>query len=247
MLTADQCHYLCDILRLRSGDRFMAMDGQGQAWQAVLNPVADGETNRAASRHTATLLEPLTIAIARLPPLTLLAALLKGNAFDEVVRQSTELGVTRIVPVVSDRTLLRPSDQKLERWRRIALEATEQSERAIVPIIVDPYPFSAAVEQLNAASPRPIAAICVARREAIPLLTWLQGMADSRFEAGVVVAVGPEGGWTEAEVAQAIAVGFVPVSLGSTILRAVTATIAAVGLVSAVAQARELGGSGLTG
>ncbi len=86
--------------------------------------------------------------------------------------------------------------------------------------------------------------MCVARREAVHLLNWLQGMTVPQLEAGIVVAVGPEGGWTETEVAQAIAAGFEPVSLGGPILRAVTATIAAVCLVGAVRQARGLGGSG---
>lgn len=240
-LTADQHHYLCDILRLRSGDRFLALDGQGQAWQAVLNSGPGVESSRSPCPHTATLLEPVTLTPEPLLPLTLMAALPKGNGFDEVVRQATELGVTRILPVLSDRTLLRPSAQKLERWRRIALEATEQSERAIAPTILDPCPFPVAVEQWRAESPCPMAAICVARREAIHLLNWLPGMTNSLLEAGVWVAVGPEGGWTEAEVAQAIAAGFDPVSLGRPILRAVTATIAAVCLVSAVYQAQRPG------
>lgn len=238
-LTADQHHYLCDILRLRSGERFIALDGQGQAWQAVLRAGSAVESSR--SPHTAMLLEPVTLTPEPLLALTLMAALPKGNAFDEVVRQATELGVTGILPVLSDRTLLRPSAQKLERWRRIALEATEQSERAIAPTILDPCPFPVAVEQWQTESPRPMAAICVARREAIPLLNWLQRTTNSPLEAGVWVAVGPEGGWTEAEVAQAIAAGFDPVSLGRPILRAVTAAIAAVCLVSAVYQAQQPG------
>ncbi|UZQ54733.1 16S rRNA (uracil(1498)-N(3))-methyltransferase [Trichothermofontia sichuanensis B231] len=236
-LTAEQHHYLCDILRLRSGDRFIALDGQGQAWQAVLKAGTAVESSR--SPYTATLLAPLTLPSEPLSPITLMTALPKGNAFDEVVRQATELGVMRIVPVLSDRTLLRPSVQKLERWRRIALEATEQSERAIAPTILDPCPFPVAVEQWQAESPRPMAAMCVARREAIHLLNWLPGMTKSPLAAGVWVAVGPEGGWTEAEVAQAIAAGFDPVSLGGPILRAVTAAIAAVCLVSAAYQAQQ--------
>ena len=88
------------------------------------------------------------IAVNRELPaaVTLIAALPKGNAFDEVVRQAAELGVATIVPVTSDRTLLKPSAQKVDRWRRIAAEAAEQSERQIVPTVVEPVSFDWAVK-----------------------------------------------------------------------------------------------------
>jgi len=170
---------------------------------------------------------------------TLMAALPKGNGFDEVVRQAAELGVTSIVPVTSDRTLLKPSSQKVDRWKRIAAEAAEQSERQIVPAILEPASFDIAVKDCY----QKYRFICVARREnrhfwdclvslEPPESPLIRGEQDGG-ELSIVIATGPEGGWTDGEVERAIELGFEAVSLGSRILRAVTAPIVALSLVGA--------------
>ncbi|MEG4065875.1 16S rRNA (uracil(1498)-N(3))-methyltransferase [Microcoleus sp. Pol11C2] len=232
-LTREQQHYLNRVLRLQAGDRFIAMDGRGHWWLAVLEV---RETGLFASIKE-------EIAVNRELPVevTLMAALPKGNGFDEVVRQATELGVASIVPVTSDRTLLKPSDQKVERWKRIAGEAAEQSERQIVPTILAPISFEFAVKDCR----QKYRFICVARGETGHLWDCLIGsFAPSCVGAvppysppaggeSIVIAVGPEGGWTEGEVKRAIEFGFEAVSLGSRILRAVTAPIVALSLVGA--------------
>lgn len=214
-----------------AGDRFIAQNGQGQQWLAAL-------TDQPSS---AQIVETMTLARS-LTPLALVAALPKGNGFDQVVRQTTELGVTHIFPVLSQRTLLKPSDSKLLRWRRIAQEAAEQSERLTVPEIFPPVDFQRGLEQLDQleVTGQELRYLCVARRAAPSapphLLAHLQNQLTSASPS-VTLAVGPEGGWTPAEIAVAIAHGYVAVSLGPTILRAVTAPITALSLVTA---AREL-------
>jgi 16S rRNA (uracil1498-N3)-methyltransferase len=158
----------------------------------------------------------------------------KGNGFDEVVRCCTELGASCIVPVISDRTLLHPSPQKLERWRRIAIEAAEQSERQIVPTILAPQTFVAALSS-NFSNTLPVdnkKYICVARGDSPRLIDCLQ----DKGQTTIVIATGPEGGWTETEVECAIAAGFQLVSLGRRILRAVTAPIVALSLATAARE-----------
>lgn len=228
-LTADQRHYLCRVLRLGAGDRFLVMNGQGQTWLAEL---ADLENELGAR-----LVEELR-GRSELPVnVTLVAALPKGNGFDEVVRQCTELGVAAIVPVLSDRTLLHPSPQKLERWRRIAQEAAEQSERQVVPTIEEPRSLAALFTE-----PQLVAGSvtqkfwCTERGATVHLLDCLVGGVPWQAAEGLAIAVGPEGGWTEAEVAGAIAAGYQPVSLGPRILRAVTAPVAAMALIAAVCE-----------
>src|SRR6476469_10696965 len=108
---------------------------------------------------------------------TLMAALPKGNGFDEVVRQATELGVASIVPVTSDRTLLKPSSQKVDRWRRIAAEAAEQSERQFVPTILEPISFEFAVKDCG----QKYRYICVARRENRHLWDCLVSLESPQF------------------------------------------------------------------
>jgi 16S rRNA (uracil1498-N3)-methyltransferase len=225
VLTTKQQHYLMRVLRLRQGDRFIAMDGKSQWWLAVL------------AETTAQILEPIEVQSELPVEITLVVALPKGNGFDEVVRACTELGVICFAPVISDRTLLHPSPQKLERWRRIAAEAAEQSERQIVPTILDPVSFDTGLSSITGDRKY----ICVARGDAPHLLNCLLdhftcSPAQGGLRGSIVIATGAEGGWTTNEVENAIASGFQPVSLGQLILRAVTAPIVAVSQISAIVE-----------
>jgi 16S rRNA (uracil1498-N3)-methyltransferase len=230
-LTKEQQHYLNRVLRLQAGDRFIAMDGRGHWWSAVLEVRETGLFASIAEEIAENRELPVEV--------TLIAALPKGNGFDEVVRQAAELGVASIVPVTSDRTLLKPSSQKVDRWKRIAAEAAEQSERQIVPTILEPLSFNIAVKDCG----QKYRFICVARGEnrhlwdclvslEPPGLPLIRGEPDGE-ELSIVIATGPEGGWTDGEVERAIELGFEAVSLGSRILRAVTAPIVALSLVGA--------------
>ncbi|MEH2204352.1 MAG: 16S rRNA (uracil(1498)-N(3))-methyltransferase [Nostoc sp.] len=215
LLTKEQQHYLGRVLRLREDDRFIAMDGKGKWWLAQL------------AGEQAEVLEPLLVETELPVSITLMVALPKGNGFDEVVRCCTELGVACIAPVLSDRTLLHPSPQKLERWRRIAAEAAEQSERSFVPTILEPVAFNTGVTA-NQTSHR---YICEARGEYPHLSKVLSSISKE-----IVIATGPEGGWTTEEIENAIAFGFQPVSLGRRILRAVTAPVVALSLITAACE-----------
>lgn len=217
VLTNQQQHYLCRVLRLREGDHFIAMDGQGQWWLAGLK-----ETN-------AQILERILVQTELPVTVTLMAALPKGNGFDEVVRYCTELGVSCIIPVKCDRTLLNPSPQKLERWRRIATEAAEQSERQLIPTILEPVSFTSGSAIIDGSNTEQY--ICVARGNYPHLIHSLNYQ-----QKAIAIATGPEGGWTGAEVEWAIASGFKPVSLGRRILRAVTAPVVALSLVAAALE-----------
>ncbi len=212
-----QQHYLYRVLRLGAGQRFVALDGQGQQWIATLTAESEWATLVAAPPSTGVNQAPIALAIA-LP---------KGNGFDDVVRQTTELGVSTLQPVISDRTLPQPNPKKLERWQRIAAEATEQSERLLRPEILAPLPWRDYLKQTGEGNKW----ICVARGD-VPHLLAVAQASDAAIPA--VIATGPEGGWTEQEVEGAIAAGFQPVSLGPYILRAVTAPLAALTLITAV-------------
>lgn len=220
-LTAAQQHYLSRVLRLCPRDRVIVMDGQGHAWLTELNEALN-----------VTILETIETQMELSVAITLVMALPKGNGFDDIVRQATELGVSQIQPVISDRTLLKPSLQKRDRWIRIMQEAAEQSERQIVPMLLAPLPFSDYLNQFKASQVTP-AYLCTPRQSAPHLLTKLQTAQPSGL---VHIAIGPEGGWTDAEIAAAIASGYEIVSLGDRILRAVTAPLVAISLVAAWAD-----------
>jgi 16S rRNA (uracil1498-N3)-methyltransferase len=219
-LTPDQQHYLYRVLRLAVGDHFLALDGGGQQWMAELS-ITPGLA----------IATPLPVTESPSPPITLAIALPKGSGFDDVVRQTTELGVTTLQPVITERTLHHPNPKKLERWQRIAAEATEQSERLRVPTLRAPIPWQTYLHQ-----PLPPQRwLCVARGEALPLLQVAQACDPL---AGIVIALGPEGGWSDTEVSTTLEVGFQPVSLGPHILRAVTAPIAALAITMAIIHSK---------
>ncbi|MEC4984982.1 MAG: 16S rRNA (uracil(1498)-N(3))-methyltransferase [Oscillatoria sp. PMC 1068.18] len=221
-LTNEQLHYLKRVLRLGEGDRFLAMDGEGKSWLVAI------------AADSAIILEELLSQTELSVNCTLLVALPKGNGFDEIVRCSTELGVSKIIPVNSDRTLLKPSPNKLLRWRRIATEAAEQSERQFVPKISQPLDFATAVKVVaEENTPRYLS---VARGNNPHLLHCLLDQKATQ----IVIATGPEGGWTPTEIELAKTAGFQPVSLGRRILRAITAPVFAISLVAAHSESKIL-------
>ncbi|WP_044290749.1 16S rRNA (uracil(1498)-N(3))-methyltransferase [Rivularia sp. PCC 7116] len=215
-LTSPQQHYLYRVLRLQKGDKFIAMDGMGKWWLSQLN------TTDAQILQEITVDNELPIAV------NLIVALPKGNGFDDIVRCCTELGVTCIAPVIGDRTLLKPSSQKLQRWKRIASEAAEQSERTKIPEILEPVDFKQSLSSFQNLEKY----ICVARGDSPHLLHYLQNHDNKE----VVIATGTEGGWTEKEIEIALGNGFKTASLGNRILRAVTAPIFAMSLISGVSE-----------
>ncbi len=244
-LTAEQQHYLTRVLRLGKGDRFIVMDG-GSWWLAILQV-----DSFKGALSMASLQEQLPVKNELPVPITLIVALPK-QGFDDIVRYTCELGLSSIIPTISSRTLLKPSPQKLERWRRIATEAAEQSERQMVPTILEPQKFTAVLSDLQSEPAlKPQKYICVARKNSPHLLDLLAAKTTNKQEkteakteflsnnnSSIIIATGPEGGWTDAEVEAAITSGFQPVSLGRRILRAVTAPIVALSLVAAVLETK---------
>ncbi|BAZ42960.1 hypothetical protein NIES4101_89310 [Calothrix sp. NIES-4101] len=218
-LTSEQLHYLVRVLRSHDGDKFIAIDGRGNWWLTQLQ----GESGK--------ILELLDVNTELPIAVSLLLALPKGNGFDDVVRACTELGVTNIAPILSDRTLLKPSPQKLERWRKIAIEAAEQSERTMIPTILEPMSFHNALSSFSSTQKY----ICEGRGNHPHLLNYLQKPATITNDQ-IIIAIGPEGGWTEAELEMAITGGYQAVSLGKRILRAITAPIVALSLISAACE-----------
>jgi 16S rRNA (uracil1498-N3)-methyltransferase len=197
------------VLRLRVGDAVEVFDSAGRAFAGVLvtNGARSGvriESVRAAARESA-----LEMTLAQAVP--------KGAKMDFIVEKATELGVARIVPLLTERTLGDPGAAKVERWRRLARAAAQQSGRAVLPSIEEPQTFARFVAAPNGArvllpwelAPR------TALREQLPAL--LEGATH------VAVVIGPEGGFAHAEVDAARAAGAAVVSLGARILRTETA------------------------
>jgi 16S rRNA (uracil1498-N3)-methyltransferase len=154
--------------------------------------------------------------------LVLAQAVLKADRMNAIVEKATELGVSEIVLFTCERSLGRPSSERLLRWNRIARSATKQSQRSNVPVLKGPIPWADLLQ---------LPANCLG------LLFWegakettSTGRRPLEHPAEILAVVGPEGGFTQGEGEQAESAGFVPLALGPRILRAETAAIAAVTL-----------------
>lgn len=228
-LSPEESRHLRDVLRLRAGDEAFVFDGEGREFACVV--VETGGGRGAAAR--------LEVRGRAEPPspesplrLSLGVALLKGEKFDLVVQKATELGASRIVPVVSRRADVRLRDERdagarVERWRRLALEASKQSGRACVPPVETPAAFGnfvaddAGAARLMFAERSGGAAGAFVR---VGLSEFAGGVEGSR-PASVTALVGPEGGWEEEEVALAAERGWTIITLEGRTLRAETAAI----------------------
>ena len=216
-LTGDQAVHLARVLRAEPGQ--------------VYDIVANGFVHRAeivkvsADEVIFTLHEELEANAAL--PLHLLLAIFKFDHFEWAVEKATELGVGRITPVLARRTekhLAQAAAKRVERWRRIALEAAKQSRRTDLPTISDPTPLKQALEQESAATQ-----ILLSETEQEVTLSAALG-ASAIGE--LALAIGPEGGWAPEEVALFTTHSWRPVTLGPRILRAETAAIAAIAISS---------------
>ncbi|NJK62020.1 MAG: 16S rRNA (uracil(1498)-N(3))-methyltransferase [Synechococcaceae cyanobacterium SM2_3_1] len=214
-LPQDQLHYLCHVRRLTSRDPLLVVDGGGQLWLARLIQT-QVQLEKLLPSPTQELPLPIHVGMA----------VLKGNAMDDLIRQFTELGVQRITPLLTERTLVQPSPAKQQRWQRIAQEAVEQCERLQVPVITPPIPWGKWLQDLGESS----FLMAVARTSAPSV--W-QILKENPPTQTITLAIGPEGGWSETEIEQAIAFQGELVSLGSRILRAVTAAPVFTALVAA--------------
>jgi 16S rRNA (uracil1498-N3)-methyltransferase len=166
---------------------------------------------------------------AGLAEITLVLAVFKFDRMEWAIEKCTELGVSRIVPVIARRTdshLAAASAKRAERWQRIARQAAEQSRRVTPPEIAAPIKLA---EALNLP-----AALRIVLAESEDQVLLRDVVQSNTAQDGIVLAIGPEGGWTEDELQSFRQAGWTSASLGSTILRAETAAMAATAVVASV-------------
>lgn len=231
LLDGEKFHHLRRVLRLSAGDRLEVV-ADGRVWPCV---VADIGEERLEARVAGTPVTPP----ARPVQLTLIQALPKGRKLELVVKKATELGVHAVVPVVTDHTVVKLSEDKAEtrrsRWQRLARAAARQSRRVRVPRVEPVQPWTAALDawsQSDSTGLSPV--VCWTGETATSVRQGLsahrRAVAQAEQPVPVAVAVGPEGGWSEREIAAARRRDLTTVSLGPSILRTETAGIVAVAL-----------------
>jgi 16S rRNA (uracil1498-N3)-methyltransferase len=217
MLTIEggEARHIRRVLRLKVGEEIVVFDGSGKEYEGTIveekafSVVVMIQNIRSSERES-----PLEITLAQ--------SLLKGEKMDYLIQKATELGVAGVVPFFSTRSvpLLDKSNglKRHHRWERIAVEASKQCGRSIVPKI---KPLQKYPEVLKAASP-----------DSLRLLLWEKGetrlkevLAESKENMRAFFIVGPEGGFSRKEVEDARKAGFIPVILGERVLRSETASL----------------------
>jgi 16S rRNA (uracil1498-N3)-methyltransferase len=216
-LSLEESKHLRDVLRLREGDEVSVFDGEGKEYSCSVEKTGRGK-------------EPaeLTVIGESKPPapeskldLTLAIALLKGEKFELVIQKATELGVNKIIPLLtlrSDIKIKKPEEaaKKIERWRRVALEAVKQCGRARIPEISATIEFSEFINSIDSAT------LFFSEREGKSLSE--PKIPVSRTDK-ITALIGPEGGWDDSEIRLAENAQASIITLGGRILRAETAGI----------------------
>ncbi len=202
-LVGDEAHHLIHVLRLRQGDTVALFDGNGRAANATVARIAGESVELDVGGTLPANESPLQITLAVAVP--------KGDTMSLIVRKLTELGVTTIQPLVSDNSEVSAEAiaKRIERWKRIALEAAKQCGRSRLPSIEPPRAF----EELA--------------REGAWLLSPGASPLSATKPAKPLVLVGPEGGWSKAELELAAARKLIVFGLGPRTLRTETAAISA--------------------
>lgn len=224
VLPKDASHYLCRVLRLRSGDTFVAFDPATKAEASAVVVEASGEA------AVVTLAGIRAADVVACVPLVLVYGHAKGDKVDAVVRDATELGATLIIIAQTARAVAKVAGDrtghKVERWRRIAQEAARQCGRGDPPRVEGVLAWK---EALEAASAVASARYCLWENAREPLANTL--LTHIREQRSLAFVVGPEGGLTDEEVGMAQTMDFAVVSIGRLILRTETVPAAVLGTV----------------
>jgi len=227
-LEADQTHcqlpetahrHAVQVLRLKEGSSLRLFNGRGYECEAILDSITKRESTVSIEQQVDVNNEsPLAI--------TLLQGISRGERMDYALQKAVELGVTRVVPVVTERCNVQLSngraDKRIKHWQGVMVSACEQSGRTILPELADVTEFNEVLKQIQ-----------------VPCRLVLDPLAESGFNAlpkqdDIALLIGPEGGLSDHEISQAKQAGFQPVRFGPRILRTETASAAALAIVQAM-------------
>ena len=235
-ITGDQARYLSLVLRVKPGDPLLIFDGLGYRYECkILNIHKKEVVAEIVNKSPYSVESPISITLAQ--------GLAKGTKMDLIIQKSTELGVNKIIPIINERSQVKHTE-KTERWRKIALSASQQSGRDKIPDIYEPvdfeeFLFNQTQEKKQLSLPMEkggknffdqgiIFSEHKQARNLKEVLAALKGAGD------ITILIGPEGGFTKEEVNIAVRKGFIETSLGPRILRTETAPMTAISIIQYV-------------
>jgi 16S rRNA (uracil1498-N3)-methyltransferase len=223
-LTDPEAHHCQDVMRIKEGDRIAVFDGQGHEATAEVVSLTKGHVGLKLLHHASSPQPPTEIVLGQAIP--------KGKNMDVILEKATELGAAGIVPLISERTIVRLSSEeasdKREKWERVVIEAAKQCGRNWLPAVhqpITPKAFFDSGEKFD------LMLVASLQPDAKHLKTVLKDLAADRPAPlapklrRVLVLIGPEGDFTPAELALAKSAGCRPITLGPIILRTETAAI----------------------
>jgi 16S rRNA (uracil1498-N3)-methyltransferase len=218
-LRGEEAHHCIKVLRKAIGSRFYAVDGQGNEYLVELTHAHKDSVECSIIESR---LRPTELAFN----ITLAQALIKKDHFDLAVEKCTELGVSRIIPLETSRSLAEPGKNKIERWQKIILSAMKQSRRSVLPQLTAIVSLKDLVEKSNVYDLK----ILFHEKSNLPVFDFVKTLPHRPEQ--ILILIGPEGGFTDSEVAMAVDHGFISLSLGQRRLRAETAAICGVSIFS---------------
>ncbi len=223
LIKGSDVRHITRVLRLEAGDQLVIADGRGHEYRAKLQ--------EAGSDYVCcTLLSGCNSRQETPLHITLYQALAKTGAFELALEKATELGVREIVPLITERTVVRLKEKKkkkkLERWQQKVREASKQSQRALIPSVLNPLDFK---ESLSIIADDTLGLFPTLHERKRSLASILRAQ---KGQEKVAIYIGPEGGYTSSEVELALEAGLIPCSLGPRVLRTETAALALISIVN---------------
>ncbi len=210
----DQVHHIRQVLRLKVGEEVTVFDPEGNEYRASISTLDRQQVLLQVQSRQAASPRRYSLAVACAVP--------KRSLLDDVIDKMTQLGVDTIIPLITERVIVKLAENpasRLDRWKKIARSAAEQSQRRTLPEIPGIFDWP---KIMDISAEYELKLIPTLTGSSRPINTALSGNQSSR----ILVLIGPEGDFSPREVDQALAAGFVPVSLGNTVLRVETAAIA---------------------
>lgn len=223
-ISGENAKHIEKSLRMKIGEQITLIDSNGIQHNGIIDNFTDGEVTVKVQENFKCENEPNV-------KVTLYQALPKGDKMDFIVQKAVELGVTEIVPVISARCISRPDEKslkkKIQRWQKIALQASQQSRRGIIPQVSEALSFTNAVNNLNKDDCNIIFYECGGSKVGDIIKTPVKH---------INIFIGSEGGFEEQEVQQVITKNGTPATLGKRVLRAETAPLAALSIIMYVTE-----------
>ncbi|RAL25846.1 16S rRNA (uracil(1498)-N(3))-methyltransferase [Thermoflavimicrobium daqui] len=227
-IVGDDVHHIKTVMRSQIGDQFICCDGQGIDYLVEIIEIHSQYIYCQVIRSSPSQGEPMTqVAIAQSLP--------KGDKLEMILQKGTEIGAVSFYPFTSERTIVKLQEKKgqkkWERWQRIVKEAAEQSHRGQLPQVYAPMNWKQLLEEIAKAE----LALIAYEKGGVPLSHVVSHEAKR-----ILLVIGPEGGFSEHEIEEAKAVGAIPITLGSRILRTETASLVALSCI--LFSRKDLGG-----